>query len=60
MNRNTNAQANLGTMYHEGIGVERKYTTAAKWYEKAATNGNTDAQYHLGNMYRQGSGVEQS
>jgi TPR repeat protein len=41
----------LGTMYVNGLFVERNVTRGLQWYECAADLGNTLAQYHLGMLY---------
>lgn len=46
-------------MYHDGIGVERDYTEALKWYTKAAWWGYVSAQYNLAGMYLEARGVVQ-
>jgi uncharacterized protein len=53
------AEARLGDLYEEGIGVERNPKLAADWRERAARRGNIDAQLKLGRMYLQGIGVTQ-
>ena len=40
----TNAQYELGYMYHNGIGVSKDHTKAAEWYSKAAKGGNVRAR----------------
>ena len=45
---------NLGEMYYNGRGVEKDYTKAAEYYEKAAAQGDTDSQKRLTEMYEQG------
>ena len=50
----------LGEMYHHGWGMDVKYSTAVKWYRKAAEQGYADAQYHLGEMYYYGFGVDKN
>lgn len=60
---NSEAQFRLGNMYYSGlplIGIDRNYTQAAEWDEKAAENGNDHAQNNLGNMYAFGIGVAQN
>ena len=42
-----NAQARLGIFYEIGIGVDRDYIEAIKWYSKAASNQNTQAMRML-------------
>ena len=53
----TEAQNNLGMMYHKGSGVTQDNRGAMLWYLKAAEQGNAEAQYNLGMMYNQGAGV---
>ena len=48
------AQAVLGAMYGEGLGVPEDDAEAVKWYRKAAEQGNTGAQNNLGEMYAKG------
>lgn len=57
---NVAAQYELGLRYYEGRGVERNYTTAREWYEKAAAQGHAAAQYYLGLIYFRGYGVERN
>ncbi len=45
------AQAMLGEMYEQGIGVKLDYKEAIKWYRLAAKQGNADSQYRLGAMF---------
>lgn len=54
------AQGYLGFLYESGNGVERNYTQAVKWYQKAAEQGHDVAQYNLGLMYHLGKGVQQN
>ena len=54
---NASAQANLGWMYQNGLGVIQDYATAVRWYRKAADQGYAVAQYNLGFMYEEGKGV---
>jgi hypothetical protein len=51
------AQAALGQMYLEGLGVQKDYAMAAKWLTPAATNGNAAAQAQLATLYMLGMGV---
>lgn len=52
------AQDCVGTMYCEGLGVEKDEMIAAGWYEKSAEQGYAQAQNALGAMYINGIGVE--
>lgn len=49
---NTDAQNNLGVMYHYGEGSVKDYSKAAEWYRKAAEKGHVKAQYNLGILYQ--------
>ncbi len=42
------AQATLGFMYRDGIGVPQDDAEAVRWYRLAADQGHAIAQYHLG------------
>ena len=53
------AQANLGIMYTEGLGVSQDYREAVRWYRRAADQGYAIAQRNLGVMYAEGLGVSQ-
>lgn len=53
------AQALLGKMYEEGVGVKQDNVKAVKWYRRAAEQGYADAQLNLGNMYVSGRGVKE-
>lgn len=46
----------LGSMYIQGIWVDKDAIKAAKWFEKAAERGNANAQYELGVMLLRGEG----
>jgi hypothetical protein len=54
------AQATLGRMYSEGVGVKQNYIKAAKWMTKAAEQGEATAQAFLGVAYYKGRGVRQN
>jgi hypothetical protein len=51
------AQAALGQMYLEGLGVQKDYAMAARWLTPAATNGIAAAQAQLCTLYMLGLGV---
>ena len=51
------AQFNMAVRYAEGIGVQRDYLEAAKWYGAAADQGDAPAQFNLGLMFYQGTGL---
>ena len=52
------AQALLGFMYENGLGVPQDFVPAADLYERAAEQGNAQAQALLGLMYDKGHGVK--
>jgi hypothetical protein len=51
------SQTLLGRMYFEGPNVERDYTRARHWLEKAATSGDPEALHWMGILYSWGAGV---
>ena len=53
------AQAKLGAMYDDGLGVPADDEEAVRWYRAAADQGNADGQKHVGAMYVSGQGVPQ-
>lgn len=56
---NASAQVNLGTKYRDGLGVQRDYKAAVKWFTLAAKQGDVNGQGSLAAMYFKGSGVPQ-
>ncbi|KAG0245069.1 hypothetical protein BGW41_004326 [Actinomortierella wolfii] len=54
------AQAELGFMYRNGIGVEYDTAEALMWYMRAAEKQHPSAQYNVGFMYQNGIGLEQN
>lgn len=56
---NQPAQRNLGTIYDQGLGVDKDPAQAALWFRKAAEAGNRDATFQLAMMYENGRGVSQ-
>jgi TPR repeat protein len=50
-------QTELALMYHNGQGLEKDYTEAARWYRLAAEQGFSKAQANLGVLYAEGLGV---
>lgn len=68
---NATAQAYLGAMYDEGLGITQDYQQAVKWYRMAADQGipvvryrvgrpaMIDVMFRLGTMYDEGLGTEQ-
>jgi hypothetical protein len=53
------SQFALGTWYYQGEKVGQDFQQAAKWYERAATQGHPLAQCVLGTMYAHGRGIKQ-
>jgi TPR repeat protein len=56
---NAKAEAKLGFMYENGLGVPQAYDAAADLYIRGAQHGDPTAQYLLGLAYDKGHGVEQ-
>ena len=54
------AEANLGAIYHYGLGISANFAKAAQYYHPAALRGNVDAQLGLGVLYTTGKGVPPS
>ena len=54
------AQANVGYMYEEGLGVSQQLDVAVGWYEKAAASGSMQANHNLGMSFAEGRGTPQS
>ena len=52
------AEARLGDLYDEGLGVTENLKLAFDWREKAANRGNVKAQCELAKMYLEGRGVQ--
>jgi hypothetical protein len=51
----------LGLIYENGLGVNRDYQEAAKYYWEASNTGSmANAQIRLGRMYQDGRGVKKS
>jgi TPR repeat protein len=53
------AQANIGLLYEDGLGVPQSDKEAVKWYRMAAEQGEPRAQYYLGTAFEEGRGVPQ-
>lgn len=51
------SQRLVAEAYEHGRGVQKDYTEAAKWYQKAADQGDAKAQNNLGSFYQYGLGV---
>ena len=54
------AQNALGTLYANGLEVERDLKKSVEWYKKAAKQGNIDAMLRLSTMYKNGEGVSKN
>lgn len=55
------AQFNLGGMYFNGEGVEKRdYDKAKKWFMRCALQGSPEGEYGLGMLYEYGKGVKQN
>ena len=53
------AQYSLAFLYDTGLGVDRDYEEAAKWYLKSAEQGVPNAQHNLGVIYAGGKEIPQ-
>ena len=51
------AQANLGILYRDGLGVPRDPAEAMNWFRQAADQDNLTAIIEIGRLYRFGRGV---
>lgn len=54
---NAYAEARLGDLYAQGLGVPENQTVAFDWRIKAARRGDAEAQLKVGRMYQEGIGV---
>lgn len=54
------AQAQLGYMYQNALGVEADYNEAMEWNNRAAQQGNAQGQAQIGYLYHMGLGVTQN
>ena len=54
------AQARVGYMYQNALGVPADYDLAMEWNNRAAEQGNPQGQEQIGDLYREGLGVTQS
>lgn len=52
------AQTRLGTIYHEGLGVDRDPGRAAFWFLQAARQGHPGAQMMIGGFCHLGIGIQ--
>src|SRR5262249_48564144 len=51
------AQFRVAVAYEAGVGTERDYSEAVRWYRLAGDAGRPEAQNNLGSMYGRGLGV---
>lgn len=51
------AQFEAGVACESGVGIERDYAEAVRWYGKAANSGDAGAQNNLGSMYGRAWGL---
>ncbi len=54
------AQAQLGYMYQNALGVEADYAKAMEWNNRAAIQGNAQGMEQIGYLYQNGLGVTQN
>lgn len=57
-NGSSNAQYNLGVLYHQGLGVKKDTAKAIELYRVASANHHPEALYNLAIAYVEGVGVE--
>lgn len=57
-NNNVDAIKRIANLYYDGVGVERNFEVALKWYAKASNLGDSWAKLRMGDMYRDGKGTE--
>jgi hypothetical protein len=53
----SNAQYNVGLMYHNGLGVTQNYNEAYKWLLVSSEQGNLNSIRLLSTMYALGNGI---
>jgi len=53
---NSEAQYNLGWMYHNGYGLRVNDNLALEWWQRASEQGNTDASFSIAILYNLGEG----
>lgn len=51
------AQFEVGERYARGLGVERSFEEAARWFQAAADQGLAPAQYRIATLFERGRGV---
>ncbi len=56
-NGDVSAQYDLGTVYKDGLGVDKNPKEALKWYALAAEYGDARAQFFTGSFYLAGKGA---
>ena len=54
----SNAQYNVGLMYHNGLGVTQDYNEAFKWLLMSSEQGNLNSIRLLSTMYVLGNGIQ--
>lgn len=57
-NGNVDAMRRMGNFYYSGIGVEKNFVEAFKWYQSAASALDSWSINRLGEMYRDGKGTD--
>src|SRR5450631_2832487 len=58
LQNNSQAEYEVGRMYHHALGVKEDDKEALKWNAKSANDGFADAQYTLAKMYHDGDNVD--
>lgn len=54
---NADAARRLGNLYYDGVGIERDYAEAVRWYGISADTGDQWCRNRLGEMHRDGKGM---
>ncbi|MCG8429459.1 MAG: sel1 repeat family protein [Chromatiales bacterium] len=56
---NSEAQFRLGYLYRNGFGVDKNFSEAVSWYQKAAISGHAQAQHYFAVNLELGRGITQ-
>ena len=54
----SNAQYNVGLMYHNGLGTKQDFEQAFKWFLKSSEQGNLNSIRLISTMYALGNGIK--
>ena len=56
----SNAQYNVGLMYHNGLGTKQDFKQAYKWLLKSSEEGNLNSIRLISTMYALGNGIKKN